>query len=98
MLDLEKKDLMAILFDENNMQAIEMVNERGECIKFSQVFVTIHNEEVYCILAPINEVKGLDRNVALVFKASQESIHFVADEAICSEIFNMYYSSLRNDN
>ncbi|MBQ8145619.1 MAG: hypothetical protein IJ039_02445 [Clostridia bacterium] len=98
MLEFGKESLMAILFDENNMQAIEMVNERKERVKFSQVFVTVYGEEVYCILAPINEVKGLDSNVGLVFKVSEESLRFVENEDICTEIFNMYYSSLNKSN
>ena len=98
MLELGKKNLMAILFDESNMQAVEMVNERGECVKFSQVFATVYNEEVYCILAPINEVKGLDRNVALVFKVDEECARFVNNEEICTEVFNMYYQSLKTSN
>lgn len=95
MLELNKENLMAVLFDESNMQAIEMVNERKERVKFSQVFVTVYNEEVYCILAPINEVKGLDVNVGLVFKVNEESARFVNNEEICTEIFNRYYSSLK---
>ncbi len=95
MLEFGKKNLIAILFDENNMHTIEMVNEKNERVKFSQVFVTVYGEEVYCILAPINEVKGLERNVGLVFKATEESVCFVENEEICTEIFNMYYSSLK---
>ena len=95
MLEFNKNNLMAILFDESNMRAIELVNERKEHVKFSQVFVTVYEEEVYCILAPINEVKGLDSNVGLVFKVTEESARFVEDEKISTEIFNLYYSSLK---
>ena len=95
MLEVGKENLMAILFDESNMHAIEMENERNERVKFSQVFTTVCDEEVYCILAPINEVKGLEKNVALVFKASEESLRFVDDEETCTRIFNMYYESLK---
>lgn len=95
MLDLNAKgNLTEIVFDEKNKSPVELVNTRGERLKMEQVFATEYEGQLYCILAPINRVEGLENGTGLVFSLEDNRLTLEQSSEICKAIFDLYYSAV----
>lgn len=104
--DKEKSEskLLDILLDPNNTDSLEMVSERGEVVRFSQVAIIPHTDTqtnklaLYVILAPIDKVEGLAEDEALVFEVTEVDDDYclcvVNDEEIVNLVFSEYYKLL----
>ena len=98
MSDLKnEKSLKEMLFDEEAREVIELTNSKNEKLRVEQVFATEYMERAYCILAPINEIKGLEKGTGLVFSIEDEGVCLVKNKELCAQIFNLYYMDLRNE-
>ena len=88
-------EMKKILFDEKRSGLITLENEGGERLKFLQVYATVLDDEVYCILSPAVVVSNIENNTALVFKLlSSCRVRFENDAEISNRVFSRYYSDL----
>ena len=83
------------LYDENNNDAIILLNEKGEEIAFEQIALVPILGKVYVILKPIQPMEGVGEDEGLVFSIEQnengeEYLALVVDEEIIDAVFNVY--------
>ncbi len=83
------------LFDENNNDAIILMNENGEEIAFEQIALVPIGEKVYVILKPIQPMEGIGEDEGLVFsvETNDEGLEYLAlviEEDIIDAVFTVY--------
>ena len=89
-------NILDILLDKDNHSEIVLVNEEGEELAFKQVYVTVNDRLVYCILAPVEDVKFLSKDGAFLFVVDKGfTFTVVRDPDKCEQIFSEYYHSLQ---
>ena len=88
------EEMKRILFDEKSPRLIALKNEAGKEIKFLQIYATVLEGEIYCILSPSVIVNGIKNKTGLVFKLLDTGELVCADPEISSQIFNSYYADL----
>ncbi len=97
----EQPEFMKKLLDPENKDNIEFFNEEGDLISFEQVAIVPHNEKVYVILKPIDEMEGVGEDEALVFVVDfdeyllESYLKLVEDEVDIEIVFEKYYDLLR---
>lgn len=96
----EKKDLLDILLDENDINPIPMVDESGKEIMFEQIAIIPYNQKIYCILKPLNGIE-IAEDEAIVFYVDEEEddpvLKVEADEEVSISVFEEYYNMLEKD-
>ena len=65
---VEKIDLLDVLLDHENKEPIQMMDEKGKILEFEQVAIIPYKKQLYCILKPISEIKGVADDEAIVFR------------------------------
>ena len=94
----EELDLLDIILDSENRDPITLVDEDGRQISFEQVAVVPYNNNIYCILKPLDHIDGIADDEAIVFSiditGEQTTIHAETDEEISIKVFEMYYDLL----
>ena len=97
----KEKDIVDILLDDENKDPIVLVDGNGRKIAFEQIYVSPHNEKLYCILKPTDKIDNVAEDEALVFFVKEEGKDLVlmveTDELIAVEIFEEYYELLGED-
>ena len=83
------------LFDENNNDAIILMNEKGEEIAFEQIAIIPISDKVYALLKPIEPMDGVGEDEGLVFSVEQneEGLDYLAlviEEDIIDAVFTVY--------
>ena len=83
------------LYDEDNNDAIVLMNEKGEEIAFEQIALIPMPEKVYVILKPIMPLEGVGEDEGLVFsiETNAEGMEYLAltvDEDIIDQVFAIY--------
>lgn len=97
----EQPEFMKKLLDPENKDNIEFFNEEGDLISFEQVAIVPHNEKVYVILKPVDEMEGVGEDEALVFVVDfdeyllESYLKLVEDEVDIEIVFEKYYDLLR---
>ena len=89
----EEKSLLEILTDESDTGNFVLQGDDGVETEFEQIATIPLEEEVYCILRPLNmpEIQ-LDEDEALVFKLEEgDSLSLVEDEGLAQLVFEEYY-------
>ncbi len=97
--EMEERDLLDVLLDENNDEPISLYDENDKEIKFEQVAVIPHEEKIYAILKPIDELDGVADDEAIVFVAEEDEdgstiLLVEKDEEIATKVFDKYYQLL----
>lgn len=98
--DSEKSSggIIEVLFDRDNTSDIVLVNEKGQELAFKQIYATVKNDVVYCILVPAEDVENLPADGAFVFMLARgQTFTVVRDEALCECIFSEYYNFLNGE-
>ena len=95
----EDVDLLDILLDEDNEDPIKLYDENGKEYKFDQVALIPLDERLYAILKPIDKIKGVADDEAIVFavneKEGEETTLIVeTDESVATRVFDEYYRIL----
>ncbi len=95
----EELDILDILLDENNDEPISLFDEDDKEIKFEQVAVIPHNEKIYAILKPIDELEGVADDEAIVFLVDEDEegnsiLVIEKDEEVATLVFDKYYQLL----
>lgn len=83
------------LFDEENNDAIVLLNEKGEEIAFEQIALIPLKEKVYAILKPVKPIEGVGEDEGLVFSIEtnadgQEYLVLVCDMDVIEDVFKVY--------
>ncbi len=99
----EDLDLLDVLLDKDNKNPIIMSDESGRIIRFEQVAVVPYNNELYCILKPIDELPGIGDDEAIVFLCDTDEngntvLKVEQDEETAIAVFNIYYVLLLEAN
>ena len=90
--------IIEVLFDRDNTADIVLVNEKGQELAFKQIYATVKDNVVYCILAPVEDVENLPADGAFVFMLARgHAFAVVRDEALCECIFSEYYNFLKGE-
>lgn len=92
----EEKELLDILFDEDNVDPIILVDDKGEKTAFEQIAVIPMNAEVYCVLKPIDKIDGVADDEAIVFRVDEVDgvpvLIAETDEPTAHRVFEEYYN------
>lgn len=92
-------DILDILLDEDNREPIALWDEDNRAIDFEQVAVIPYDNKIYCVLKPIDKIKGVGDDEALVFRVDENEegdtiICVEENESIAITIFEQYYDLL----
>lgn len=99
------QNILDILLDENNHDAIVLVDENGRQIAFEQVAILNHvvdgEENAYVILKPIDKVDGIKDDEAVAFVLIEEDgkimLRVEENEKTVIEVFNKFYDMLEEE-
>ena len=100
--ELSDFDILDVILDENNTDALILQNEQGRQIRFEQVAVIPYNEKIYVILKPIDKIEGVEDDQAIVFLADETKRPTVLipenDEKTAVKVFDEYYNLVEEAN
>ena len=90
------------IYDENNNDAIILMNDHGEEIPFEQIALIPIFEKHYVILKPMVKLDGIGEDEGLVFsiEVNDEGLEYlslVVDEGIIDQIFDIYFKLLEDE-
>jgi uncharacterized protein YrzB (UPF0473 family) len=100
----KEKSSKYYLLKEINMSDKELLQEEevivlrspdGDEVEFEEVASITINDKFYMILAPVEQVDGIDEDEALVFEVTEideenDNFELVTDDAIIDEVFKEY--------
>ena len=93
----EEKTLFEILTDENDTENFVLQDQSGAETEFEQIATIPMQEEIYCILRPLNLPEGVhfEEDEAIVFKlenaGGEDNLVPVEDEGLAQLVFEEYY-------
>lgn len=95
---MEEKSLLEKILDESNDEDIVLLNENQEEVRFEQIAVIPIEEKLYVILKPIDIVKGIEEDEALVFLVDEDEDDLIIEQnmAIVEQVFQEYYKLLED--
>ena len=84
-------------------EVIVLRSPDGEEVEFEEVASITINDKFYMILAPVEQVDGIDEDEALVFEVTEideenDNFELVTDDAIIDEVFKEYTRLLEEAN
>ena len=89
-----------MILDEDCDENIVLFDEDGESTEFEQIAVIPLDDQLYCILRPI-DMPDLEEDEAFVFAISSDdeegSLDLVEDDDIVEEVFQLYYTLLDDE-
>ena len=97
-----QSEFLKQLLDPENNDNIDFYDEDGNLLSFEQIAIIPHNEKVYVILKPVDEMEGVGEDEALVFVVDfddnilQDYLKLVEDPVDIEIIFEKYYDLLRD--
>lgn len=101
--DAKHTDILSVLFDEDNCDPIELVDDHsGKKIPFEQIAVIPYDEKIYCILKPIDEISGIKDDEAVVFfvEFDEDDNSFLVveeDKEKAEAVFEKYIEAKREE-
>ena len=66
-------------------------------ITLDQVFAVEYNQEVYCIMVPLNKIEGAEDGVGYVFKAENNTLKMEDSREIKEHVFKEYYLAIKEE-
>ena len=92
-------DIVDVLLDEDNEDPITLYDENSKPIRFDQVAVIPLEERLFAILKPLDEVKGVADDEAIVFainenEGGETTLMVETDEPLAMRVFDEYYKLL----
>lgn len=89
----QEKSIFEMLTDDDNCDNIVLTDEDGNEQEFEQIAVIPYEEELYCILHPLNDPEVAE-DEAIVFLYSEddegEILTVVEDDELADKIFELY--------
>lgn len=96
----DNKNPLEMILDEDCDENIVLFDEDGESTEFEQIAVIPLDDQLYCILRPI-DMPDLEEDEAFVFAISSDdeegSLDLVEDDDIVEEVFQLYYTLLDDE-
>ncbi|MBE7074520.1 MAG: DUF1292 domain-containing protein [Clostridiales bacterium] len=97
--EVQEVDILDILLDEDNEDPITLYDENSKAIKFDQVAIIPMDDKLYAILKPIDEIKGVADDEAIVFAINENdngetTLIVETDEPTAMRVFDEYYRLL----
>lgn len=96
-----EKDIINILLDEDNSDPIILTDENGRKLAFEQIAVIPYDQKIYCVLKPIDYIKGVADDEAIVFyvdesktENNEPTLRVETDELKALDVFEEYYNLL----
>ena len=71
-VEAQEADLLDILLDENNREPIVLIDDSGRRISFEQVAIIPYNNQLYCVLKPIDRLENVADDEAIVFFVDED--------------------------
>lgn len=95
-------DILDVLLDADNTAPIYITDSNGKVLKFDQIAVIPHDDDLYCILKPITPIDGVGENEAIVFHVDTDSdgkagLSIEEDEKKAYIIFQKYEKLLTEE-
>lgn len=92
-------DILDVLLDEDNEDPITLYDENSKPIRFDQVAVIPLEERLFAILKPLDEIKGVADDEAIVFainenEGGETTLMVETDEPLAMRVFDEYYKLL----
>ena len=92
---LVKGSLVDVLLDKNNTAPIYFTAADGRMIKFDQIAVIPQQDNLYCLLKPIDKIDGVGDDQVIVFRVDvnsdgNEYIVPEDNEARVLRVYNVY--------
>lgn len=95
----EIKDIYDVLLDENNKDPIILVDSNGIKTTFEQIAVIPYNDKLYCILKPLDKIKGVQDDEAIVFfveETPERNFLKIEENGLTvMKVFKEYYEMLQ---
>jgi uncharacterized protein YrzB (UPF0473 family) len=96
--EMERRDVLDILLDEDNKEPIVLSDEEGKRFTFEQIAVIPYNDKVYAVLKPVDHIDGVNDDEAIVFVVDERPTGSVlmveSDEKVAISVFDEYYNLL----
>lgn len=96
-------DILDILLDQENKSPIALGDGNGKVMRFEQVAVVPYNDELYCILRPMDVIEGIGADEAVVFLCDTDDngdtvLKIEQDDETAIAVFERYYVLLAEAN
>ena len=97
---ITKKNPIDMILDPQNNDNVVLYDEKDIGIEFEQVCLVPINNEIYCILKPVNkDIMGLEEDNGLVFQIvpknqREDVLMFVENAKTVKKVFESYYKLL----
>lgn len=96
----DNRNPLEMILDDDCNDNIVLFDEDGESTEFEQIAVIPLDDQLYCILRPI-DMPELDEDEAFVFAISEDEeegfIDLVEEDEIIDKVFELYYSLLDDE-
>lgn len=88
----KESSLLDVLLDDNNQDPIELTDENGNTIRYDQVAIIPIDNRLYVILKPLDYVKGIEDDQAILFEYEKEldRLKVIYDEEIIDQVGKIY--------
>ena len=90
------KNVIDILFDEDNEENIVLYNEKDEGIEFEQIAIIPYEQVNYAILKPVTPIEGIGEDEAILFEIIEDDVDsrliVVTDDELINKVFEVYYN------
>lgn len=95
----EELNILDVLLDEDNEDPITLYDDKDNAVKFEQIAIIPHENKLYAILKPVEEMEGVADDEAIVFHVDETDPEDVAlivesNEEIATKVFDQYYKLL----
>lgn len=96
----EKKPVNSIekILTPTNSDNVILYNEKNEPMEFEQIALIPYEENLYCILHPVNLIDGIEQDEAIAFLINEDEdniwLDIVDEEKTIDKIFDIYYDLL----
>lgn len=99
-------DLLDVLLDKDNHDPIVLMDENGRQLSFEQVAMIVREvdgeKRLFPILKPIDRIKGIDDDAAIVFRVeeNEEGVHVLLieeNEKIAVAVFDEFLELLKEE-
>ncbi|MBQ8844903.1 MAG: DUF1292 domain-containing protein [Clostridia bacterium] len=101
-VEAQEADLLDILLDENNREPIVLIDDSGRRISFEQVAIIPYNNQLYCVLKPIDRLENVADDEAIVFFVDEDEeghtiLRAETNEETAINVFDEYYTLVEEE-
>ncbi len=99
---MEEKNPIECLLDVDNSDPIVLYDENDKPIKFEQVALIPHKDELYAMLKPIDKLDGVADDEAVIFHFEEDEsgaqvLSVLGDDQLIDEIFAIYLDLVKEE-